>query len=308
MVADDPCDPNPCGPNSNPPRQIGDRCQCSCLPEMIGSPPNCRPECLVNADCPTDRACISRKCQDPCPGLCGINANCRVRNHVPQCVCNQGFIGDPFAQCYRPSSKFIYGIRLGYHNFGILATPRPIEVIEPCNPSPCGRNAECTERGQAASCRCILDYIGNPYVECKPECTVNSECPRDKACINNKCGDPCPGVCGAHASCSVNNHNPQCRCDPGYTGNAFVSCSRITTCKSLLKTWDFLLMCLFQLRQGFQSLWIPAILLHVAAMLSATHGEVQQRASVSQITLGIPTLHAGQSVQPTQNVHRGWLA
>ena len=78
----DPCDPNPCGPNSNPPRVIGERCQCSCLPEMIGSPPNCRPECVVNSDCSSDKACINRKCQDPCPSLCGINAYCSVRNHV----------------------------------------------------------------------------------------------------------------------------------------------------------------------------------------------------------------------------------
>ena len=103
--------------------------------------------------------------------------------------------------------------------------------IQPCNPSPCGLNAECTERGNAASCRCILDYIGNPYIECKPECTVNSECPRDKACVNNKCKDPCPGVCGVHASCRVGNHIPQCNCDPGYSGNAFVACTRVTTCK-----------------------------------------------------------------------------
>ena len=103
----DPCEPNPCGPNSNPPRNVGDRCQCSCLPEMIGSPPNCRPECQINADCPTDRACINRKCQDPCPGLCGVNAYCRVRNHVPICVCNQGYIGDPFSSCYLKPSKTI---------------------------------------------------------------------------------------------------------------------------------------------------------------------------------------------------------
>ena len=121
--------------------------------------------------------------------------------------------------------------------FGFVATPRPIEVIQPCNPSPCGVNAECSENRGAASCRCILDYVGNPYVECKPECTVNSECPRDKACINNKCGDPCPGVCGAHATCSVTNHVPLCKCDPGYTGNAFVSCSRITTRESRI-TFD----------------------------------------------------------------------
>ena len=115
-----------------------------------------------------------------------------------------------------------------------IATARPVEVIQPCNPSPCGRNAECSERRGAASCRCIRDYIGNPYIECKPECIVNAECPRDKACVNQHCRDPCPGVCGLHASCSVANHAPQCRCDPGYEGDAFVACRRITTRKLFL--------------------------------------------------------------------------
>lgn len=116
--------------------------------------------------------------------------------------------------------------------FSFLATQRPIPVIQPCNPSPCGINAECTERNRAASCKCIRDYIGNPYVECKPECITNNECPRDKACVNQHCVDPCPGVCGAHATCQANNHRALCRCDPGYTGDAFVSCQRITTRKS----------------------------------------------------------------------------
>ena len=113
----------------------------------------------------------------------------------------------------------------------VLATARPIPVIQPCNPSPCGVNAQCTERNRAASCKCIRDYIGNPYVECKPECVTNNECPRDKACVNQHCVDPCPGVCGAHATCRVTSHVPTCTCDPGYTGNAFISCQRITTCK-----------------------------------------------------------------------------
>ena len=120
-----------------------------------------------------------------------------------------------------------------FKNFksNILATPRPVEIIQPCNPSPCGTNAECSELRGAASCRCILDYIGNPYVECKPECTTNAECPNNLACINNHCKDPCPGVCGVHATCRVANHIPQCTCDPGYSGNAFVACTRVTTCK-----------------------------------------------------------------------------
>ena len=135
-----------------------------------------------------------------------------------------------------------------------ISAARPIEVIEPCNPSPCGINAECTERGTAASCACIRDYIGNPYIECKPECVVNPECPRDKACVNQHCVDPCPGVCGAHATCYVTNHVPLCRCDPGYTGDAFVSCRRITTRKFLF--W-------FGLARSCVHLFFPAILMKV---------------------------------------------
>ena len=109
-----------------------------------------------------------------------------------------------------------------------ISARRPIEVVQPCNPSPCGINADCTERNNAASCRCIADYIGNPYIECKPECVVNAECPRDKACVSQKCRDPCPGVCGANAYCTATNHNAVCQCDPGFTGNAFIACVRPT--------------------------------------------------------------------------------
>ena len=35
----DPCEPNPCGSFSLPPRVVGDRCVCNCEPHMIGTPP-----------------------------------------------------------------------------------------------------------------------------------------------------------------------------------------------------------------------------------------------------------------------------
>ena len=105
VVVEDPCEPNPCGPNSEPPYARNGRCDCSCMRGMIGLPPNCRPECLVNNDCAQDKACINRKCVDPCEGLCGLNAYCRVRNHIPICVCNKGYRGDPFSQCSRVTSK-----------------------------------------------------------------------------------------------------------------------------------------------------------------------------------------------------------
>ena len=102
-------------------------------------------------------------------------------------------------------------------------TPRP-EIIDPCRPSPCGINAECRDRNGAAACTCLPGLQGDPYVECKPECTINPDCPNTLACVRNKCADPCPGVCGAHATCSVSNHRPNCQCDPGYVGDPFTAC------------------------------------------------------------------------------------
>lgn len=40
------------------------------------------------------------KCQDPCLGSCGQNANCLVVNHVPMCTCPEKFTGDPFNNCF----------------------------------------------------------------------------------------------------------------------------------------------------------------------------------------------------------------
>ena len=233
VVVEDPCDPNPCGPNSNPPRNLGSTCHCTCLPGMIGSPPNCRPECVVNSECPSDKACINRKCQDPCPGLCGINAYCSVRNHVPLCICNQGYIGDPFSSCYRPTTTSKISLVSVKSNLisKYLPAPRP-EIIDPCRPSPCGINAECTNRNQAASCTCYPGLQGNPYIECKPECSINPDCPQHLACVRNKCVDPCPGVCGVRASCRVQNHSPQCTCDPGLIGDPFTACYPPPTSKN----------------------------------------------------------------------------
>ena len=105
-VVVDPCDPSPCGPHST--CRVNDGvAACSCLPNYIGRPPQCRPECVISSECSsTKEACINQRCRDPCPGLCGFNAECRVNNHNPMCVCPTGYIGDPFTQCnIIPASK-----------------------------------------------------------------------------------------------------------------------------------------------------------------------------------------------------------
>lgn len=101
VIADpiDPCLPSPCGPNSQCRRSNAGQAVCSCLPNYIGNPPNCRPECVQNSECPSNLACINMKCKNPCTGLCGFNAECSVNNHRGICQCSHGYTGDPFSQC-----------------------------------------------------------------------------------------------------------------------------------------------------------------------------------------------------------------
>ena len=99
----DPCNPSPCGSNAVCQRR-GAAAACQCIPEYFGDPyVACRPECTTNAECQSSKACQRLKCVDPCPlAGCGVNAQCTVVNHIPNCVCNRGYIGDPFSACRLP--------------------------------------------------------------------------------------------------------------------------------------------------------------------------------------------------------------
>lgn len=222
-----PCVPSPCGPNSQC-RDNNGQAVCTCLPNYLGVPPACRPECTVSSECPLNRACINQKCVDPCPGTCGLNAKCEVINHSPICSCERDFTGDPFTRCYPLPRKF-YSCLINKKTFlwinHILAPEpeKPLLVKNPCVPSPCGANAICQDIGGVPSCSCLAGYIGNPPF-CRPECSINSECQSNLACIQEKCTDPCPGSCGAGAICNVQNHIPVCSCLEGYTGDPFSNC------------------------------------------------------------------------------------
>lgn len=87
---------------------------------------------------------------------------------------------------------FLECILIGHWLFFALLA---IVVQRPCHPSPCGQNSQCREINGQAVCSCIQGYIGSPP-SCRPECVINSECPLNEACINQKCIDPCPGSCG----------------------------------------------------------------------------------------------------------------
>lgn len=226
----DPCYPSPCGLNAEC-RNINGIPSCSCRLSYIGQPPNCRSECTISAECPRDKACIREKCIDPCPGSCGIAAECNVVNHVPTCKCVDGYIGDPFTIC-QPAPPPRKNYTNNAHNEVIQQkdnfslTAKEPERDDPCQNSPCGSNAQCDN----GICTCLPEYHGDPYFGCRPECVLNSDCARDRACIRSKCIDPCPGTCGLSARCEVINHVPMCTCPPGMEGNAFVQCRPLIQC------------------------------------------------------------------------------
>lgn len=173
-------------------------------------------------------ACINHKCVDPCPGACGINARCDVNKHLPICSCLPGYTGDPFSHCNLQLAGTVSNFYSLYKTFIfyfikllILKFFSEPEVVNLCSPSPCGSNALCNN-GQ---CSCLPEYHGDPYMGCKPECILNSDCARNQACLNNKCIDPCLGTCGNNATCEVINHIPSCSCPRGTKGDPFHYCS-----------------------------------------------------------------------------------
>lgn len=207
IVPKNPCNPSPCGSNSQC-REINNRAICTCLPSMIGSPPSCRPECVIDMECDLSQSCQQQKCVNPCIGVCGHNAECRVINHNPRCHCREDYTGNPTVNCYPIEKDY------------------PIVPLNPCHPSPCGENAECKVINDYHACSCLPSMKGVPP-NCRPECLINTECSNYQACINNKCQDPCPGSCGINTECSVINHTPSCSCMNGFTGDPFRICEQV---------------------------------------------------------------------------------
>ncbi|KAJ0184185.1 hypothetical protein K1T71_000608 [Dendrolimus kikuchii] len=202
----DPCLPSPCGPNSTC-NATNDQAVCTCQSLFIGTPPNCRPECLESSECGQQQVCIKQKCINPCEDMCGQNSDCKVINRSPICTCRPQYTGDPFNRCYRISDAN-------------ATSPQS----NPCQPSPCGPFSQCRDLGGQPSCSCLLEATGSPP-NCRPECSINKDCPNEKACTNGTCVDPCPGSCGTNARCRVVNHLSICTCFDGYMGDPMVSCT-----------------------------------------------------------------------------------
>ncbi|CAH0548908.1 unnamed protein product [Brassicogethes aeneus] len=260
------CSSGTCGQNAQC-QVVGGRPVCSCLRGYSGDPISLckRSECLDNSECRGHQTCRNGVCINPCDGICGTNANCDARNHVPVCSCPAGYTGDPFSRCRRfdpeelchpspcgqntncevvngtPTCKCIPG----YHGSPLAGCRHECEGDSECGPtmaciqfkcqnpctSQCGQNAECeTIRNHQAVCKCPRGYFGNPYSSCQPECTSDGDCPRSKpACFYNSCKNPCDGVCGIGANCELRGLTPICSCPRDMTGDPFTMCRPFTS-------------------------------------------------------------------------------
>ena len=98
--------------------------------------------------------------------------------------------------------------------------------VDPCQPSPCGANSQCrpTSDNTKASCSCLPGFLGSGNQDCRPECRLNSDCPNDRGCVQNKCRDPCPGACGQNARCVSAAHQALCSCPDGFQGDPYLAC------------------------------------------------------------------------------------
>ena len=259
-----PCQPSLCGPNAEC-SILQSRPVCKCLPGYFGKPPSCRPECVINSECAPTLACINLHCADPCVGVCGMNAKCDVVNHNPICTCPPSFVGDSFTNCQkRPVTK--------------IPTPKPTDL---CSPSPCGPYSSCKRLGDRPMCSCKGGYIGSPP-NCRPECIVNDECDRKRACSNQHCVNPCAaGACGLIAEYSIRNHLAVCKCPAGFIGDPFQQCSKKP---EVIKPTEGPVNPCFQIL--------------VAQMLIVRNITIEPPANVSENILEIPTLFATLSASP----------
>jgi hypothetical protein len=147
-----------------------------------------------------------------------------VINHKPVCTCEEGYEGNPDVACIKIECKT---------NDDCLDTHAC--VAEKCRPvcgpgnAPCGGEAICTAVSHEAVCSCPAGLSGDPKVTCFAiDCRSDLDCPAEKACFNSHCVDPCAisDPCRQPAECTVVDHQVNCECPAGFTGNKGTSCTK----------------------------------------------------------------------------------
>lgn len=131
--------------------------------------------CRSDSECPSTRACINNRCENPCveSNPCDGPSECRVFNHQVECACPPGYVGDTKTGCKKEEEK----CRMDKDCPTQLACINS-ECVNPCVATePCGVNAECrvfdTEPVRTMICECLPGYQGNAAVQCdKSKCLI----------------------------------------------------------------------------------------------------------------------------------------
>lgn len=158
-------------------RGLNHRANCECPPGLMGNP---NVACVVvgcrsDSECPGGRACINNKCEIPCEtsNPCNSPAECKVYNHIMECVCPAGTESDGRMGCLerKVECRKDSDCPLPFACIGN-------ECINPCITSePCGVNAECrvlnTEPVRTMICHCLPGYQGNAAVQCETSRCIN---------------------------------------------------------------------------------------------------------------------------------------
>lgn len=104
--------------------------------------------------------------------------------------------------------------------------------LNPClhdKNSQCGRGAECRVQQHKAQCHCPAGTQGNPLLACiTGVCQYNEDCADHEACdrLNRICRPVCDDdICADTAVCVGRDHQPQCSCPSGTSGNPYISCT-----------------------------------------------------------------------------------
>lgn len=129
--------------------------------------------------------------------------------------------------------------------------------MNPCSPSPCGPNTQCTILSNGfAKCTCLDGYIESPNTvrgcvearnPCEPNtCGIAARCDPNRIppcyCPDNTVGNPykscnssreylppvlCqPGPCGPNTDCYVTGNNELCLCKNGFSGDPHIGCQQ----------------------------------------------------------------------------------
>ncbi|CAB4057393.1 unnamed protein product [Lepeophtheirus salmonis] len=149
---------------------------------------------------------------------CGVNTICDdSRTGTAVCRCQPGYD-------HAPHGNTIDGCPINIRSSNNPTHRTNIRSGNPCNPNPCGNDAQCEpvgerplctcpesysdceSNGNRAICKCLPGFEGDPYVRCN----------------DNPCNK---SPCGANAVCENVNARASCKCRPNYEGDPFVQCT-----------------------------------------------------------------------------------